>query len=388
MYPHQIERLTEAREREDLEALVATSAANIAYVTGFRRAGPAGEPLFAVSAARGSALVVPAAEVPGAVSAAPGVDHLLAYGALSAGLAQPAPPEAARAHEILASAAPGPAEALAAALDRLGVGPGPIAVDDSALSPAAWADLVARLKRARVLPGAAHFRTARRVKGPWEIECLEKALHLTEEALNAVIQALKAGVTEREAAAQIEAEAVRRGLAPLPTLVLMGERTALPCALPSDRAIRPGELVRFRAGAVWKGYHAVVERTATLGEPDRPQQALWEAVQASGDAAIDAIAPGATAAAVARVAVEAMQAAGLSRTGGERVGHGVGLELREPPELAEDDATSLEIGEVLQVEVGHWELGRAGAALAETVLVTRRGSYVMNRSLRGLIVLD
>ncbi len=103
---------------------------------------------------------------------------------------------------------------------------------------------------------------------------------------------LARGTTEREAAAAYRAEVVKRGADPCRVLVSMGERTGLPLAWPTDRALRPGELVRFDVGCVYRGYHAGVARTAVLGDPTREHDARYGALLAGVEAAIAGAAPG------------------------------------------------------------------------------------------------
>ena len=84
MYPHQIERLTQALEHDGFEALVATRPANVFYVSGFRSLSRAVDPtteLFAVFAPRGVALVVPAIDGPAVAVESASVDHVVCYGA-------------------------------------------------------------------------------------------------------------------------------------------------------------------------------------------------------------------------------------------------------------------------------------------------------------------
>src|SRR5207237_8066185 len=126
--------------------------------------------------------------------------------------------------------------------------------------------VVAKLGPGRVVPAAALFRVARRVKSPYEIECLERALHIAEEALNAVIQMLKPGATEREAAAVFESEVLKRDGATYPSTIAIGEHAAIPAPWPSARALRPGDLVRFDVGCVYKGFCSNVGRTGVMGE--------------------------------------------------------------------------------------------------------------------------
>jgi len=387
VYPHQIERLTDALERADVDALIATSAENVAYVTGFRSMVYA---LFrtaqlAVWTPRGSALVVPAIDVPAIVNERIAVDHVIAHGGFVASPGRGEEGERVRA--MLDARVASPADGLARALEVLGAS-GRIGLDESGIAPRLWDALVARVGHGRVVPAADLFGSARRVKAPYEIECLERALHIAEEALNAVVQMLKPGVTEREAVAVLEAEILKRDATTYPSIIAFGDLSAVPAPWATDRALRPGELVRFDVGAVYKGYCSNVGRMAVMGEPSERQQQVYEAVQAGVEAAINLVAPGVTAGGIFHAAMTAARAGGLPDLQRHHVGHGIGLDHWEPPTLAAGDATPLEMGEVLRIEVPYYEHGWAGVNVKDTILVTRRDSHVMNRSLRGLVVLD
>jgi Xaa-Pro dipeptidase len=337
VYPHQTERLTEACEREGLAAVVATSAANVFYVTDFESLGHGGH--VAVWAPGGEAVVTPAGDMLRVLSA-------------------------------------------------LGVTGGRIGVDEGKLTKPGWERLRARLEGFTVVPGAAALRAARRVKSPYEIECLGRSLGIAEEALNAVLQMLEPGVTEREAAAVFRSEVLERDATSYPPSIAFGERTSLSLPRPTERALKPGDLVKLDVGTVFKGYCSSVARVAVMGEPSERQASALEAVQAGIEAGVDAVKPGANAGAIYDAVVARLRGAGLRGFQRERVGHGIGLEPCEGPTLAAGDTTALEAGEVLSIDVPHLEIGGGGVALRDTVLVTTTDSRVINRSVRGLIVLD
>jgi Xaa-Pro aminopeptidase len=84
MYPHQTERLTTALEPDGFEALIATTPANVGYVTGFRSLSKEVDPateVLAVFTRRGIALVVPALDAPAVAVEPSPVDHVVCYGA-------------------------------------------------------------------------------------------------------------------------------------------------------------------------------------------------------------------------------------------------------------------------------------------------------------------
>jgi Xaa-Pro dipeptidase len=390
MYPHQAERLTEALVRAGLDGLVATSPANVAYVTGFRGLSEARRrsTVFGIFTRHGTGLVVPALEVPSVVADRISVDHIVCFGALNAAFAEPPGADARRSRGIVDAALASAAEGLAAALEHLGIRYGSIGVDESGLPYAVWQHLSERLFSLKLVPAAAHLAQARRVKSPYEIECLGHALRIAEEALDAVIQAIDRGMTEREAAILFSTEVMKRGGSPSSPLIAFGERAAIPATWPSDRALGPGDLVRVDVACAYKGYHGSVARTAVLGQPTVPQETAHRAIQAGIETAVATVTPGRSVARAFQLLLDSVRASGLPRYDCAETGHGIGLEPFEPPTLTLDDETAFEMGEVVRLEASYLEIGSIGVVLAETVLVTNAGARVLNRSQRGLVVLD
>ena len=146
--------------------------------------------------------------------------------------------------------------------------------------------------------------------------------------------------------------------------------------------------MRLDFGCAHRGYCAEVARTAVMGEPSARQQQAADALVAGVEAAIERIKPGVSAAEIHETAVSAVQRAGLADFRRYHVGHGIGLEPYERPKLAAGITTPLEAGEVLRVEAPYYVHGWSGLSVKDTVLVTTTGARVLNRSARGLVVLD
>jgi Xaa-Pro aminopeptidase len=194
-------------------------------------------------------------------------------------------------------------------------------------------------------------------------------------------------MTEREAVTLYQSEVVKRGADPVPATIASGARTWIPLPHPTDRPLRAGEVVRFDVGCVFGGYHGTVARTAVAGEPDARLESGYRAVQAGLEAALAAIRPGVPASRVHAAAVEAAHGAGLENFTASHIGHAIGLEPYERPKLTRGVDTPLEAGEVLRIELRHFEMGWAGLHVKDTVLVTSAGARSLNRSSRELIVL-
>jgi Xaa-Pro dipeptidase len=390
MYPHQMQRLTEILDRHGLEALIATREANVAYITGFRGLNHTvfETPQYAVFSRRGTGLVVTNVEIASVVADRIDVDHIACFGGFSSGYDARPDGDVKRIRDLMDSRAPSPADALASTLDALGVPQGSVGLDESRLTPGAWQRIATRLAGHTVVPAANHFLSARRVKGPWEIECLGEGVRLAEEALNEVIAKLVPGMTELEAVTLYQSEVIKRGADPVPAIIATGPRTWIPLPLPTDRPLRAREIVRCDVGCVFRGYHATVARTAVAGEPNARLDSAFDAVQVGLDAALAAVKPGVPASRVYAAAVEAAHGAGLESFTAGHIGHAIGLEPYERPKLTRGVETPLEAGEVLRIELRHFEMGWAGVHVKETVLVTTDGARSLNRSNRGLVVLD
>src|SRR5262245_20141306 len=301
MYPHQLDRLNAALDRAQVDAVVATSPANVAYVTGFRslsRAVYPGLEIAAVFTRGGTALIVPTIDAAAVAVAGLSVDHVGCYGAFFSDFAENPGEGGRRLQTLMAAPAATFADAVARTVDELGVPPTTIGIDESGLGADGLPRLAARLAPTTVVRVADHLGWARAIKSPYEIECLQRALGIAEEAANAVVQMLKPGVTEREASAVYESEVARRGALAYASIIGIGEGSALPAAYPTERTLRTGDLVRLDLGCVFKGYCSDLARTAVMGEPSPRQEQLHAALQAGVDAAIDAIRPEVTGARV------------------------------------------------------------------------------------------
>src|SRR5262245_66637826 len=132
--------------------------------------------LYAVFGRGGTALVLPAVEAVTVAVEAVAVDHVRCYGRIDFGEARRPDDVGRRIREWTRDPAASAADALAAALDAVGTTHGRVGLDAAGLSSTAWRRVVERLAGRTVVDGAAALADARRVKGPWEIECLQRAL--------------------------------------------------------------------------------------------------------------------------------------------------------------------------------------------------------------------
>lgn len=383
-------RLTQVLDAEGLDALVATSTENLQYVTGFRSMAHAlfrGLELYGVFTRRGTGLVIPFIDTTGVAADEIHADALACYGKFFFEYADDPGVIGRKIREWTQAPAASPADALVKVLGDLGVLGKRLGVDESGLFPSAWRTVEERLQGSTVVPAYQLFRRARMVKSPEEVARLERAAQIAEDGVAAALAMLKAGVTEREAAYVYEAEILKRGAQPFFTVITIGERAALADVYPAERALKPGEMVRFDLGCVYQGYRSDIARTAVLDKPSGKLARTYAAILAGEKAEIAAMTPGVPVSQIFEVAVRATRENGMPHYQRHHVGHGIGLEPYDPPTLNAATQTPLEPGMVFCVETPYYEHGWGGVQVEDAIEVTAAGTRRLTRSSQELAII-
>ena len=228
-------------------------------------------------------------------------------------------------------------------------------------------------------PVSGWLEAHRMLKSPSEIERIRRSVATNSRAFEQVARRVRAGVSERDLAAEIEHQMRRLGAEKpsFDTIVAAGERSALPHAQPTAAAAAPGQLLLIDMGAFQDGYASDMTRMLFLGTPGARVKRLYRAVLEAQLAAIDAVRPGATAAYVDRQARKVLAAYQLDRAFVHSTGHGLGLEIHELPRIGKKDKTPLAAGMVITIEPGVYLEGFGGIRIEDTVAVTPTGCEVL-----------
>jgi len=218
----------------------------------------------------------------------------------------------------------------------------------------------------------------RMVKDGGEIAKIRASVQCNSAALEAALGRFRAGMTEAALAAEIDHQSRKRGAeAPaFDTIVAAGARAALPHAHPGATKIGPGILL-IDMGAFRDGYASDMTRTLHVGKATAKFRSVYKAVLEAEMAAIDAVRAGVTAASVDAAARKVLRGHGLEKQFIHSTGHGLGLEIHEPPRLGRRDKTRLEAGMAITVEPGVYVEGWGGIRIEDTILVTYAGCEVL-----------
>ena len=218
-----------------------------------------------------------------------------------------------------------------------------------------------------------------------ELDALRRAGAAADATFADIVGLPFAGRTEREVAFDLARLLVEHGHRTADfTIVAGGPNAASPHHEPGERSISGGDVVVLDFGGELDGYHSDTTRTVVVGEPPEGFGTVYGFVHAAQEAAVDEVRPGLPIQEVDRVARAVITEGGFGDRFIHRTGHGIGLEVHEPPYAVEGDDTVLEAGMTFSVEPGIYLPGRFGVRIEDIVAVTDDGVERLNRSTREL----
>lgn len=225
----------------------------------------------------------------------------------------------------------------------------------------------------------------RAVKDSAEIEKIQASVVSNSAALEAALKRFKIGMKESELAAEIDYQNRKSGAESpsFDTIVAAGDHAALPHAQPGPTQIGLGILL-IDMGAFRDGYASDMTRMVHVGPATPKYKRAYRAVLEAQLTAIDAVKPGVTTNSVDRAARATLTRHGLGREFVHSTGHGLGLEIHEPPRIGRKDKTKLEAGMAITIEPGVYIEGWGGIRIEDTVLVTPNGCEILTPTTKEL----
>ncbi|MGA7286627.1 MAG: Xaa-Pro peptidase family protein [Terriglobales bacterium] len=229
---------------------------------------------------------------------------------------------------------------------------------------------------------------ARMVKDADEIVHIRRAVKLGASLFRIACERIRPGVKEVEVAAAMEYEARCGGAEGMSfsTILAAGARSAVVHGRASQARIPRRGFVVCDFGVILAGYCSDRTRTVHVGHVSRARYA-YEAVLEAQLAAIAAVGPGVTAAAVDGAARRVLRRRKLARYFTHSTGHGLGLEIHEAPRLAAGQDLPLEPGMVITIEPGAYVPGKWGVRIEDVVVVTSSGCEVLTPTDKELVVI-
>jgi Xaa-Pro dipeptidase len=262
---------------------------------------------------------------------------------------------------------------LVAAIRDAGLERARIAVDELGLLPGYFDRLKEHLPSATLTRGRDLLRQVRAVKTSEEVRRLRRAAHIAEHSIEAALAVAQPGASEEELATAFHGQTVTEGGLPVLGCIGFGRRSAMPNVMPSRAQLERGDVIRFDVGGRFQHYRADIARIAIVGEPPSKVERYYRALHEGVLRGYELIRPGVRCADVFEAVVECVRRAGIPHYQRSHVGHGIGIDGYDLPDISPGSRDVFEAGMVLCVETPYYELGWCGLQVEDMVVVRESG---------------
>jgi len=337
-YEQRFHRLQTELARIDADALLVTSEANFNYFTGYIAAHPwvsYSRNLIAILPREGDPVVIVPESLLGQAREQTWIERIETYTGIG---------EA-------------PVATIAMVMKSLGLERGAIGAELGyeqrlGISYRDFQRLQDALPSARFVDAAPAIWALRLRKSPAELGYLREACRVTDAALARFFAELLPNMSERDMARLLGQYLLAEGADAIDWIMMTSgqgnyHRTF---GIPRDRRLEPGDMVWLDVSAIVNGYKSDYDRAAVLGGPTPAQVELQELVHTATMVGVSAIAPGVPVRSVVEAVNGSLTDAGFAPRDSGRIGHGLGLQSTEPPNVSLDDPTILDVGMVITVE--------------------------------------
>jgi len=274
------------------------------------------------------------------------------------------------------------------AMQAAGLSAGRIGVEPGVLRFLELSLLQAAAPQAQFVPADEAISALRLCKDADELAAMREAAGIAQRALEATLPLVKLGMSEQELANELVVQLLRAGSGPkLPfsPIVAAGPNSADPHAFPTTRPLASGELLLIDWGASYKGYFSDITRVFALGEVEAELVKIHQITAQANAAGRAAARPGVSCGEVDHAARQVIEKAGYGEYFTHRTGHGLGIEIHEPPFIRGGNPMLLQPGMTFTIEPGIYLPGRGGVRVEDDVVVTSDGLESLTDLSRELI---
>lgn len=239
-------------------------------------------------------------------------------------------------------------------------------------------------------PESNFVEAQRQQKDQAEVDAMRQAQAITDAGFAHIIEYMQPGMTELEVQRELDRFMLDAGADGLSfdTIVATGAHGASPHARPSHCILREGDAVVMDFGARKGDYCSDMTRTVFMGQPSSKLQASWIALRDANETCASRIKPGVIASEVHKQAEAILAEHGFGGCMGHSLGHGVGIDIHEQPNLARSNNNPLQVGNVVTVEPGIYIEGEFGMRLEDFGVVTETGFNVFTKSPHDMVIIE
>ncbi|MGH9590501.1 MAG: M24 family metallopeptidase [Terracidiphilus sp.] len=229
----------------------------------------------------------------------------------------------------------------------------------------------------------------RMLKDADELALMAEAALVGCKLFDGILPLIRPGIRELDIAAELEHQARLLGAEGMSfeTIAASGARSALPHGRATAKPLPRRGFLTLDFGVILKGYCSDMTRTVHLGKPKAEERRAYGAVLEAQETAVAAAGPGVRCGDVDEAARSVLHRHTLAEAFTHSTGHGVGLEIHEPPRIGSGQESMLQPGMVITIEPGIYLEDRFGIRIEDMVAITRTGGHVLTPAPKALIEL-
>ena len=226
----------------------------------------------------------------------------------------------------------------------------------------------------------------RAIKDSEEKESIRTACRITDECFEFLLEYIKPGMTEKDISRKIESYYRENadGISFNP-IVASGENSSKPHAMPTYRKIQENDIITIDMGCKVHGYCSDMTRTIFVGKPTEEQKNIYNLVWKNQEKTLKEMKDGANIKDITKMLTSDFALNGYQLV--HALGHGVGLEIHEPPYLRENNENTLQENMAITNEPGIYIAGSFGIRIEDTLLVTKNEPEVLTKSSKEIIII-
>lgn len=265
-----------------------------------------------------------------------------------------------------------------------------VGFEDAVLSCRAYRQLTEALPKLRFTPLGQALSECRMVKTAEELAAMRRAEEIGVLAFRHILPMLKAGTQEVEIAAEIEYFMRKQGASgtSFDTIVVSGVKSSLPHGRAGEKRLERGDFVTMDFGCVYQGYCSDMTRTVVIGKASEKQKEIYETVRRAQEKGLQTLRAGITGKEADAAARAVIEQAGYGKFFGHSLGHGVGLEIHELPNLSPSSEIVLKEGMVVTCEPGIYIPDFGGVRIEDMVCIRKDGIENLTNLSKDLLELE